>query len=385
MTESHYDAIVLGVGGMGSAALYHLAGSGCRVLGLEQFGVPHRMGSSHGSTRIFRMAYSEGNAYVPLLRSALECWRGLERATGKSILELRGGLDIGPEGSWVVEGSRKSCLEHSLRFEELDGSDVGRRFPGYRLPPGMGAIFQPDGGYMHCEVAVSAHAEAAVALGAQLRTGERVRDWSREGAGLRVRTDAGCYRAPRLVIAAGPWTGQVVPELQPSCRPQRQVLLWTDPRVPALFAPQVFPVFNMLTNSGRFYGIPAQGGDGFKIGKYYHLEQEVDDPYEVERTCDPADEAVLRGAIEAYFPEADGPTRAMTTCLFTNSPDRRFILDRHPDEPGVFVAAGFSGHGFKFCSVVGKLMAQLCLDETPDWDIDEFRMDRFGAGNGKRG
>ncbi len=369
-----YDAIVIGVGGMGSATLYHLARSGGRVLGLEQFGIPHAFGSSHGSTRIIRLAYSEGPEYVPLLRAAYRYWRELEEVSGRSILQVTGGLDIGPAGSWTLEGSRKSCVEHGLAFEELDGAEVNRRFPGYRLPDSMRAVYQPDGGYVRSEVAIEAYAAAARALGGDIVTDAPVRDWERHTGGWRVLCDDERYEARKLVITAGPWVGTLLPDLQPVCRAERQVMLWTDPLRADVFDPGRFPVFNMESPSGRYYGFPDDRGEGFKIGKYYHLRQQVGDPDRLDRECHPEDEAVLREGIAAYFPEANGPTRRMAACLFTNTPDTDFILDRAPGLDDAFVAAGFSGHGFKFCSVVGRIMADFCLDRPPQWDLGRFRI-----------
>ena len=369
-----YDAIVIGVGGMGSATVYHLARSGGRVLGLEQFGIPHAFGSSHGSTRIIRLAYSEGPEYVPLLRAAYRYWRELEEVSGESILEVTGGLDIGPEGSWTIEGSRQSCFEHGLAFEELDGADVNRRFPGYRLPESMRAIYQAEGGYVRSEVAIQAYAAAARALGADIVTDARVLGWERSPKGLRVDTVGDSFESRKLVITAGPWVGGLLRALRPVCRPERQVMLWTEPLQATAFEPGRFPVFRIEGPSGRYYGFPDDRGEGFKIGKYHHLRQPVSDPDRLDRECRPEDEAVLREGIEAWFPEANGAGRRMAACLFTNSPDGHFILDRHADTDDVFVAAGFSGHGFKFCSVVGRIMAEFCLDLPPSWDIGRFRL-----------
>lgn len=368
-----YDAIVIGVGGMGSATVYHLAHSGCRVLGLERFGIPHAFGSSHGSTRIIRLAYSEGPEYVPLLRAAYRYWREIEEVSGESILQVTGGLDIGPATSWTI-GSRRSCREHGLAFEELDGAEVNRRYPGYRLPDSMRAVYQPDGGYVRSEIAIRAYAAAARDLGAEIVTEARVRGWEQRPGGVRVDTEGGRYEAGKLVITAGPWVGQLLPDLRRMCRPERQVMLWTAPLNGSAFAPDRFPVFNMEAPSGRYYGFPDDRGEGFKIGKYYHLRQQVSDPDRLDRDCHPEDEAVLREGIETYFPEANGATRRMAACMFTNTPDTDFVLHRLGDADDVFVAAGFSGHGFKFCSVVGRIMADFCLDRPPQWDIGRFRL-----------
>ncbi len=371
-----YDAIVIGVGGMGSATLFHLAQNGANVMGLEQFGIPHAFGSSHGSTRIIRLPYSKGSEYVPLLRAAYRYWRKLEDVSGETVLHVTGGLDIAPEGSWMVEGSSRSCDEHGLEYEELVGTEVNRRFPGYRLPACMRAIYQPDSGYVLSEVAITAYAAAARSLGARILTDTQALGWRQIRNGLRVSTSKGDFEAKRLVITAGPWIGTLSSELQRLCQPERQVMLWTGPLDRRPFDPGCFPVFRMLAPFGRFYGNPDHLGEGFKIAKYHHLEQKLEHPAELDRECHPADEAVLREAVKEYFPLANGETRKMAACMFTNTPDGDFILDQYPRQSNVFVAAGFSGHGFKFCSVVGKIMAELCLNHPPTWDIRRFRLAR---------
>jgi len=372
-----YDAIVAGVGGMGSAAVYHLARRGVKVLGLEQHDIPHELGSSHGLSRIIRLAYAEHPDYVPLLKRAYALWRELENEAGEELLIVTGGIDAGAEGSATVEGSLASCAIHDLPHERLTAAALARRFPGYRLAPEMAGIYQPDAGLLLPERCVAAYAAAAKKRGAEIHTRERIVRWDTEGSGVRVVTDRETYRARKLVVAAGPWAGKLVPALATLAVPERQVMLWTEPLQPARFEPAVFPVFNMEAPEGRFYGFPARGGTGFKIGKYHHRGERVADPDGMDRDCHPEDEAVLRQAIGRYFPDADGPTLAMKTCLFTNSPDEHFILDVLPDRPQVTLAAGFSGHGFKFCSVVGEIMAELALDGGTRHDIALFSLARF--------
>jgi sarcosine oxidase len=371
-----YDAIVIGVGGMGSAAVYHLARRGRRTLGLEQFDIPHDRGSSHGTNRIIRLAYWEHPSYVPLLRRAYELWRELENRAGERLLIITGGIDAGPEGSKTVEGSLLSCRLHHLPHDTMNAAELRRRFPGYRLAEDMLAVYQPDGGFVLSERAIVAHVMAAQTLGAEVHAREPVLSWEAGSGGVRVRTSRDTYAADRLVITAGPWAGGLVPALAQAAVPERQVLLWTQPLRPEYFQLATFPVFNMEGPEGRFYGFPVYGVPGFKIGKYHHRLEHTG-PDAVDREIHPEDEAVLREGIRRYFPDADGPTMAMTTCLFTNSPDEHFILDRHPEHTNVCLAAGFSGHGYKFCSVVGEIMADLTLEERGKFDLSLFRVNRF--------
>jgi sarcosine oxidase len=374
---THYDSIVLGVGGMGSAALYHLARRGQRVLGIEQFSLGHEFGSSHGVTRIIRLAYAEHPSYVPLLRRAYELWREMEATAGERLLVITGGMDIGPVNGEMLKGSLRSCHEHGIAHQVLDADDVARRFPGYRLSPDMAAVYQEDGGIVLPERSIMIHVTAALALGAEVHGCERVIEWGAEGSGVAVRTDHATYRADRLVITAGPWASQLVPRLKTLAAPERQVLIWTQPLRPERFVPEVFPIFNMEAPEGRYYGFPIYGVPGFKFGRFHHRDEPVD-PDRMNREFEPEDEAILRKGIARYFPDANGPTLAMKTCLFTNSPDEHFILDLHPEFPQVSMAAGFSGHGFKFAPVIGEIMADFAIDGgCTRWDLELFRLGRF--------
>jgi sarcosine oxidase len=372
---SQYDVVVVGVGGMGSAAVFHAARRGARVLGLEQFDIPHDLGSSHGLTRIIRLAYWEDLSYVPLLRRAYALWRELERLAGETLLVVTGSVDAGEPDSRPIRGALAACKRFDLPHDVLDAAALGRRFPGYRLPANFVGIFQPDGGFLLSERAIVAHASTAARLGAAIHTGERVIGWEVQSDHVVVHTSRSRYTTRRLVVTAGPWAGKVVHALAPLVQVERQVVLWVRPRTPEHFQPDRFPVFYMHGDEGSFYGLPLYADRGVKIGKYHHRRQVVD-PDAVDRVGSEEDEAVLRQALERYFPEANGPTISLDTCLFTNTADQHFIIDELPPEPGVFVAAGFSGHGYKFCSVVGEILADLALDGRTRHDISLFALDR---------
>ena len=373
-----YDAIVLGVGGMGSATLYELAKRGKKVLGLERFDVPHELGSSHGTTRIIRLAYYEDGAYVPLLRRAYELWRELEQFTGERVLHVTGSIDAGPEDDWVFKGSLESCVEHDIPHEVLDAATLHKRFPGYELPNGHFALLQEEGGFLTPERCIVSFVTAAQALGAEVRARERVLEWRETSSGVTVRTERGTFEAAELVVTAGAWAAQQVPGLGDSVQAERQVLGWFQPHKPQLFTPDRFPVFNLAVDEGRYYGFPVYGIPGFKIGLYHHLHELVD-PDRLERDVYPQDEAVLRDCVARYFPAANGPTMSLKTCLFTNSPDEHFIIGRHPEYEHVSFAAGFSGHGFKFCSVVGEVLADLAVQGATPYPIKLFDPQRYLA------
>jgi sarcosine oxidase len=378
---SDYDAIVVGCGSMGSAALFHLASRGKRVLGLEQFDVPNDLGSSAGTNRIIRLAYAEDPRYVPLLRRAYALWHELEQLAGERLLIQTGGIDAGPEDGAIVAGSRRSCAEHGLPHEVLDAGMLRRRFPGYRLAPDMMGIHQPQGGFLMSERCIVAHVNAAIARGAEVHGRETVTAWEpiENDSRICVRTASTVYYARSLILTAGPWTASLVPELRPVAKPERQVLIWVQPVVAGHFQLGNFPVFYMEAEEGRFYGFPVYSVPGFKIGKYHHLREQVQ-PDTVDRVCHPQDEAALREGIRRYFPDADGPTLAMKVCMFTNTPDEYFVIDHHPHSRSVVVAAGFSGHGFKFSSVVGEILADLALDGCTSSNLNLFRWDRPALG-----
>jgi sarcosine oxidase len=363
---------------MGSATLFHLARRGLRVLGLERFDLVHEYGSSHGLTRIIRLAYWEHPTYVALLRRAYELWRELEGLAGERLLHITGSVDAGPEGGAIFQGALRSSELHGLAHEVMDGVELHRRFPGYHLPKSIRCLYQPEGGFLLPERCDVAHVEQALSHGAEVHCREPVLEWGAGGGRAWVRTTRGRYEAGRLVVCAGPWASKLVPELDGLAVPERQVLAWLQPARPEFFRLGAFPVFNLEVEEGRYYGFPSFLIPGFKFGKYHHRGEQVD-PDAVNREPEPEDEELLRSFARRYFPDGVGPTIMLKACLFTNSPDRHFILDYHPAHPEVVVAGGFSGHGYKFCSVIGEVMADLVQGGQARHDTEFFRLKRFAA------
>ncbi len=373
-----FDTIVIGVGGMGSAACYQLARRGQRVLGLEQFDVPHSRGSSHGYTRIIRMAYFEDPCYVPLLRRSYELWAELEREAGQRLFVQTGGLDIGPAGSHVVVGSLRSCREHDLEHAVLNGAEVNARYPAYQVPAEFQAVYQPDAGFLLPERCIVAFVEGTFRYGGQVQAREAVLGWEPAGDGVRVTTNRGVYEAGSLVLTTGAWSSRALPWLARLAVPERQVLAWLQPLQPALFTPDRFPIFILDQGDEYFYGFPVYDVPGFKFGWYHHRRETGEPEALMGQAPDAVDEAALRAFAARFFPLGNGPTMALRTCMFTNSPDEHFIIGLHPELPQVSLAAGFSGHGYKFASVVGEIMADLATERTTRHDIELFRVDRFG-------
>lgn len=373
-----YDVIVAGVGAMGSAACYHLARRGLKTLGLERFDIPHTMGSSHGITRIIRLAYYEHPSYVPLLLRAFDLWDELAATSGRHLLEVTGTIDASGPEEMVFAGSLASCQQFDLPHEVFNSAELTARYPGFHLPSGHLALFQPRGGFLLPEQCISAHVTGALAAGAEVHARERVLGWEPVGDRVRVTTERGVYEAERLILAAGAWMGSLAPALKGLAVPERQVLGWFAPLAPALFTPARFPVFNLSVPEGRYYGFPEFEVPGVKFGRYHHRE-EIVDPDGVNREATPADEAILREALARYFPEANGPVMALRTCMFTNTPDEHFIIDTLPEFPQVIVASPCSGHGFKFASVIGEILADLTQRDGTRHDIGLLRLNRFTA------
>ena len=371
-----FDCIVIGVGAMGSATLYNLAKRGRRVLGLEQFDIPHAEGSSHGVNRIIRLAYYEHPSYVPLLRRAYELWSEIESIAGEQLIYKTGSIDTAPAGHEVFEGSLESCLLHDIPHRVLNHAQINEQFPGYQLPVGHMGILQQDGGFVLSERSIVAYANAAMSEGAEIHAREVVSGWEPDRGGVRVFTDRGEYSAERLVITAGAWTSGLMPILEGLAVPERQVLAWLQPIDGSLYTPEVFPVFNAYFDEGRYYGFPVFGIPGFKVGRYHHLEEIIDLDSTI-KTVNGEDEALLRSAVEKYFPKANGTIMTLKTCMFTNTPDEHFIVDSLPGNTQVVVAAGFSGHGFKFASVIGEILSDLAIKGETEHDIDLLKIDRF--------
>jgi sarcosine oxidase len=372
---TRFDVAVVGLGAMGSAALLHLARRGARVVGIERFASGHDRGSSHGETRIIRLGYFEHPSYVPLLRRTYELWRELEAAAGVKLMHITGIVEIGPPDGTVVPGTLLASRMHGLTHEVLDADETMRRFPAFHVPKDYVGVFQPDGGFLAVEPAIEAQLALAHKAGAEIRTGETVHSIEANAAGVRIQTDKGVVDAAKVVVSAGPWAKQMLPQLP--LRATRQVMAWFEPRDPAPFADGRFPVFLLESRHGVHYGFPPHGSGNVKIAKHHHADETVD-PDTIDRAVSAADEALIRPALADHIPPANGRLVAAKTCLYTMTPDGDFIIDALPGAPNVIVASPCSGHGFKFAPVIGEIAANLALDGATRHDISRFKLDRFG-------
>ena len=377
MDQQRYDAIVLGLGAMGSATAASLAGRGVRVLGLDLYAPAHALGSSHGRSRIIREAYYEAPEYVPLVQRSYELWRDLEAATGRRLLTITGGLCFGLPEDGLVVGAQRSADLHHLPYERLTADEIGRRIPGFRIPEGLVGILEPRAGILDPEACVEAQLALAAQRGADLHHKEPALCWQADGDSVRVETASATYRAERLVIAAGPWASQVLEDLRLPLTVQRIVNVYFQPEQPEVFSVECFPIYLFHTPEGAYYGFPDVPGQGLKIGR--HDGGEITTPQTIRREVWPEEVQMLRDVLDRYMPGAAGPVLRTATCMYTMTPDEHFILDRHPRHHNVAFGAGFSGHGFKFAPVIGEILADLATRGTSTYDIGFLSLNRFPA------
>jgi sarcosine oxidase len=378
MAGRNFDVIVVGVGAMGAATCWELARRGVRVLGLEQFDIPHTKGSSHGYSRVTRTAYYEHPDYVPLLRRAHVLWSELEHESAEKILHLVGGLYLGPLEGPLVGGSLRSAREHGLAHEVIDRAALARQFPQFTVPERWVGLLEPEAGFLLPELAIAAFANCALRRGAELHGHEAVVSWQATDGGVSVTTTAATYHAGKLVFSGGAWSSQLVRDLGVELVVTRQVLGWVWPDNAPRFKLGTLPVWMIdRLDGGIYYGFPMLTmSPGLKVA--LHAPMQPVDPNHVPRDILPGDEETFRAGLRQFLPDANGPLLALRTCLYTNSPDGHFIIDRHPQHARVLVAAGFSGHGFKFASVIGEALADLAATGRTALPIDFLKLQRFG-------
>jgi len=371
-----YDAVVLGVGGVGSAALYQLASRGLKVLGVDRFLPGHDRGSSHGQTRLIRQAYHEHPAYVPLVQRAYALWRDLEQQSGRELYRPVGILEAGPPDGQVVPGVLASARQHRLEVEQLDAGELARRFPGFGIPPDFAAVFEANAGYLRVEDCVRTHVDQALFSGANLRIGAAVRSWKVQGDAIRLQFDDGQIDAARLIVTAGAWARELLTEIRVLLEVVRKPLYWFDAPEAIYGERHGGSGFIFETGEGNFYGFPYVAGQGLKCAEHTGGERVVD-PLMVDRQPIAAETARVRQFVARWLPRASTEPINFAVCLYTLSPDRNFIVDRHPEHPQVCFAAGLSGHGFKFASVLGEVLADFATQGRSPLPVDFLSCRRF--------
>ena len=370
-----YDAIVIGSGGVGSAALSHLARRGGRVLGIDRFRAPHDRGSSHGQSRIVRQAYFEHDNYVPLLVESYRQWAELETLAQKKLVNQVGVLQIGPVDGIVVPGVLHAAMRHGLKVEQLSAETVQERWPALRVADQLVGVLEVNAGYLAVESCIEAHLRAAQQCGAELRYGVEVHRWD-PSQPLLLHTSDGELRTRRLIITPGAWAGDLLADLPVDFQIRRKSMFWYAPKQSQESVMESPPVFLFELPEGIFYGLPQIEADGVKLAEHSG-GQIVEDPLTVDREVFPDDAARIEAFLSKCLPHVSLSRLRHEVCLYTMTPDEHFIVDRHPDCPDVVFAAGLSGHGFKFAPVLGQALADLALESATELPIEFLSLKRF--------
>jgi sarcosine oxidase len=386
INNTSFDVIVIGVGSMGSSACYYLSKKGYKVLGLEQFSVSHEFGSHAGQSRIIRKAYFENADYVPLLERAYQNWKALEEEAGTKIYHPTGLVYFGPHNHSLIEGVKRSASLYDIRLSTFNAEETLKQFPWFKVPNDFETLYEPDAGFVTPEKAIKLYAEQAIRDGAEIHANEKVLDWKKDGASVIVTTDKNVYRCSKLIITAGAWARKMIPALSGKLKITRQFVAWINPKNWDEFTFNNFPCWLLADDEkpGCYYGFPVLpepefgGPAGLKLAHHYPaLETEPD---HVNREATYEDEKNLEYALNKYLPGCFESFLSYKVCLYTNSPDEDFIIDKLPgSEDRVVFATGFSGHGFKFASVVGEILSDLAVNGASDLPIGFLRAGRFGS------
>jgi len=369
---ANFDVIVLGLGAAGSSALYHLSKTGKKVCGIDQFAPPHSFGSSHGQSRIIRQAYHEHPQYVPLVKQAYMLWDELEKAWGRQLFRQTGGIMLGNAHSGVVTGAELSARSHDIPYEYLNNKDIRKRFPAFKPDDDTVGVLEKQAGILFPEECVKANLTLADSNGADVKTNERVTAVAPDANGVTVTTTHRKYTADKLIVSAGAWLGNLLPDLQLPLTVERQVLFWFKAQQTQLALGEL-PIYIWEYEAGKiFYGFPDLG-DGIKVA--HHHAGRVIKPAELVNDVDGKEVDAMTEVVKRHFNIVPGFNYA-TTCMYTNTPDEHFIIDRHPQHSNIIIVSPCSGHGFKFASIMGKIFSDMALENKLDFDISMFGIGR---------
>jgi len=375
-----FDAIVIGAGAMGSAAAYYLSERMQRVLLLEQFELDHRLGSSYGYSRIIRYAYDHPE-YVELAKETFPLWYSLQEKLGEQLVVQTGGIDFGPAGEASLEATIAAMQASGLSYELLTPAESNVRFPQFQLPEGFKALYQPDSGFVKASNSVRGHIKLAQANGALVKDATPVTAIALQFDGVEVSTADGSYSAGSLIVTAGGWAKSLLEQtgLDLPLAPLRCQLNFMAPTDLSPYQAESCPIWIAHVGSlfpEAIYGIPSHDGSGFKIA--FHGGPAFSHPSEIDREPDVKNVAALRPFMREHIPGiAQAPVRESRICIYTQTPDEHFIVDKHPEHAHVAIGAGFSGHGFKFSTTVGKMLTEIALDGSTPHNDSLFKIARF--------
>ncbi len=372
-----FDVIVLGLGANGSSAVYHLSKTGTKVLGIDRFTPPHTHGSSHGQSRIIRQAYHENPLYVPLVKEAYNLWYEIEKTAGKKLFLKTGGLMLGSADSAVINGARLSAETCDIPFEYLDNNSIKKRFPAFRPSHNTVGLLEKDAGILFPEACVQTYLQEAHKNSAVLHNNERVIRIVPNENFIEIITDKTTYYTSKLIISAGAWLNELMPDLHLPLTVERQVLYWfinTNKKLQQHFLPANLPVYIWEYLPGKmFYGFPDLG-DGIKIA-FHHAGEPVT-PDTLTKAVSEDEINSITAVAEKYL-NIDAKFNYSATCMYTNTPDENFIIDFHPHYNNIIIASPCSGHGFKFASLTGKILSDMATGQQVLFDLSPFRISRF--------
>lgn len=372
-----YDVIIVGAGSMGMSAGYNLARRGVKTLLIDAFDPPHTEGSHHGEPRLIRHAYSGDPAYIDLALRADVLWKEAEEESGTELLVRSGVLNLADSPVYSFAGRLEEARKRKVQVEQLDVEEIRRRWPALTLPDSFEAMYEPDAGYLYSERCITAYRQLALAHGAELLANTPVTNITAREGSVTVHTKNGDYHGAAAILSAGAWFSALEPFVHLPIKAIRKVVGWFESA--SAFAAGSFPGFTLGAEEGGYYGFPSIGGAGLKIGRHdTGLEWKPGEalaPFGSEAS----DEGDLRRVLEAYMPGAAGRLLKGAVCKYEHTPDEDFIIDRHPLHSNVLLAGGFSGHGFKFSSVVGEILADLATRGTTSHNIQPFSISRFAS------
>ena len=369
----HYDVIVIGLGANGSSALWHLSKTGKRVLGIDRFQPPHQKGSSHGESRIIRQAYHESPFYVPMVKAAYPIWAQLEKEAARTLFQRTGGLLLGAPDTAVVQGARLSAETHGIPFEWLDAPAIRNRFPAFKPVPGTVGVLEKEAGILYPEECIRAFLDLAARNGAAIHPNEPVIHITPGDAHITVTTSTATYEAAKCIVSAGAWIDTLLPEFRLPISVRRQPLFWFG-NANENFLPAKMPIFIWEYEKEKmFYGFPDIG-TGVKLAPH-HGGRPID-PDDLKQEVTAAEIDSLAAIAKTYL-GFDPVFRHAQVCMYTNTPDEHFIIDLHPAHPNIIIASPCSGHGFKFSSFTGRILADLALTGATTFDLSPFQLGRL--------
>ncbi|OMC74487.1 N-methyltryptophan oxidase [Paenibacillus odorifer] len=373
--HNSYDVIIVGAGSMGMSAGYYLARRGVKTLLIDAFDPPHTQGSHHGETRLIRHAYSGDPAYIDLALRADRLWKEAEQLSGIELLVRSGVLNLADSAVYSFSGRLAEAMKRKVQVQHLDAGEIRRRWPGLNIPETFAAMYEPEAGYLYSERCISAYRQLALGQGAELLTNTSVVNITARESSVTVHTTNGDYHGVSAILSAGAWFGALAPFVHLPIKAIRKVVGWFESS-PA-FAAGNFPGFTLGAEDGGYYGFPSIAGAGLKIGRHDTGLEWKPGTLLAPFGSETSDEQDLRRVLETYMPGAAGRLLKGSVCKYEHTPDEDFIIDRHPLHSNVLVAGGFSGHGFKFSSVVGEILADLATSGATNHNIQPFALSRF--------